>query len=255
MIRHLLTCGIGIALLGAMPALSQAPAAPGPPVEAISAQAAGSTPVSYASLTQLNDLLAQLERTSQNTQSDLRALRIDRWKTDSSTKRQSQSNVESVQRNLQAALPEIIAQLRAAPEDMGATFKLYRNLDALYDVLGSVTESAGAFGPRDDFQALANDLNALETTRRAFADRLENLASSKEAEIGRLRSDLKAAQAAQPSAPTTPPKKIVVDNTETPKPAKKKPAAKKTSPSAASTTKPSPSTVQPPPQNQPQPPQ
>ena len=185
-------------------------------MEAISAQAAGSTPVSYASVAQLNELLAQLEKTSHNTQSDLVSLRIDRWKTDSATKRQTQANVESIERNLQAALPEIIAQLRAAPEDMAATFKLYRNLDALYDVLGSVTESVGAFGGKDEFRALANDLNALETTRRAFADRIENLASSKEAEIGRLRNDLKASQA--PQAATPPPKKVVVDDTQPPKP-------------------------------------
>ena len=46
------------------------------------------------------------------------------------------------------ALPEIIGQLRNAPEAMPITFKLYRNLDALYDVLGGVVEGAGAFGSK-----------------------------------------------------------------------------------------------------------
>lgn len=119
-----------------------------------------------------------------------------------------------------------MTQVRNAPEDLPSTFKLYRNLDALYDVLGSVAESTGAFGPKDDFQALSNDLNSFEGTRKALAERIESLASAKESEIVRLRTDLKTAQAAIPVAP---PKKIVIDDTETPKkpPVKKKPAAKK----------------------------
>jgi hypothetical protein len=183
-------------------------------------------PVSYASMTQLSGLLNQLEATSKTTQSDLAKLRIERWKTDSSSKKQSLGDVESIQRNLQNALPDMIAQLRNAPEDLPATFKLYRNLDALYDVLNGIVESAGAFGPKDDFQSLSNDVSAFEGTRKQIAERVNNLAQSKEQEIVRLRADLKTAQAAIPAAP---PKKTVVDDTEPPKKpvVKKKPVAKK----------------------------
>jgi hypothetical protein len=186
----------------------------------------GGGPVSYTSVSQLNGLLSQLEDASKATQADLAKSRIERWKTDGSTKKQALAKVDSIQRNLQGALPEIIAQLRAAPENLSASFKLYRNLDALYDVLGSVVESVGAFGPKDDFQALANDLNAFESSRRALGERLENLTSAKETEIARLRTDLKAAQAA---IPATPPQKTVVDDTlPAKKPApKKKPAPRK----------------------------
>jgi hypothetical protein len=181
--------------------------------------------VSYASVSQMNGLLSQLETTAKATQDDLSKLRIEKWKTDGNTKKQTLNNVDSIQRNLQTALPEIIGQLRNSPEDMPATFKLYRNLDALYDVLGSVAESAGAFGPKDDFQAVSNDLNSFEGTRRQLAERLANLASSKEQEITRLRADLKTAQAAIPAAPA---KKVVVDDNEpAKKPVKKKPVAKK----------------------------
>jgi hypothetical protein len=184
----------------------------------------GAGPVSYASVTQLNGLLSQLEATSKTTQADLSKLRIERWKTDGSYKKQLIANVDSIQRNLQGALPEMLAQLRSTPEDLPATFKLYRNLDALYDVLGNIVESAGAFGSKDDFQALSNDLSNFEGTRRALAERIGNLASSKEAEINRLRADLKAAQA----PPPLPKKTVVDDNEPAKKPAvKKKPAAKK----------------------------
>ncbi len=95
--------------------------------------------------------------------------------------------MDSIQRNLQGALPEMIAQLRAAPEDLPATFKLYRNLDALYDVMGSVVEGAGAFGSKDDLQSLSNDLEGFEGTRKQLAQRMESLSAAKEAEIVRLR--------------------------------------------------------------------
>lgn len=195
------------------------------PVAATSPKGGQGAPVSYASVTQLNGMLSQLEAASKNTQADLLRLRIERWKADGSYKKQALGNVDSIQRNLQGALPEIIAQLRSAPEDLPVTFKLYRNLDALYDVLGSVAEGAGAFGPKDDLQALSNDLSTFEGTRRQLAARIENLSSAKEAEIARLRADLKTAQA---MIPAEPPKKIVVDDTEPPKkPAKKKAPAKK----------------------------
>lgn len=205
----------------------------------------GSSPVSYASVTQLNGLLAQLEATSKNTQSDLVKLRIERWKADGATKKQVLGNVDSIQRNLQGAMPEILTNLRAAPESVPATFKLYRNLDALYDVLGSVVEAAGAFGSKDDLQSLSNDLSTFEATRRQLGERIDNLSTAKEAEIARLRTDLKTAQAA---IPVTPPKKIVVDDTEPPKKpaAKKKPAIKSIPPA----TKPAAGQTQTPPAQQ-----
>lgn len=199
--------------------------------------AAQGQPISYASMTQLNALVSQLEAASKTTQADLVRVRIEHWKTDNSFKRQALGNVDSIQRNLQGALPEIIAQLRAAPEDVPATFKLYRNLDALYDVLGSVVESTGAFGSKDDLQSLTNDLTSFEGTRKQLAERIESLSAAKEAEIVRLRADLKTAQAA---APVVPPKKIVVDDNEpAKKPAvKKKPVAKPATAPAATPTKP-----------------
>lgn len=238
--------------LFAITALAQtAPAAAGPNPNAAPNRGATQSgePVSYASVSELNGLLSQLEATTKNTQADLSKLRIERWKTDGGTKRQTLGNVDSVQRNLQGALPEIIGQLRAAPESVPATFKLYRNLDALYDVLGSVVEAAGAFGSKDDLQSLSNDLSAFEGTRKQLGERIDSLATAKEADLTRLRAELKTAQA---QIPATPPKKIVVDDTE---PAKKPVTKKKTTTKNSTTSKPasqSPSNQQPQPQPQPQ---
>jgi len=219
----------------------------GPAPSGVPANAGQGQPVSYASVTQLNGLLSQIEATSKETQGDLVKLRIEKWKTDGNYKRQQLGNVDSIQRNLQGALPEIITQLRNAPEDLPVTFKLYRNLDALYDVLGSVTEGAGAFGSKDDLQTLSNDLSAFEGSRKQLGERIDNLATSKEAEITRLSTALKTAQAAA----AEPPKKIVVDDNEPPKkPAtpKKKSATKK--PAADASKPPTTGTAQQPPAQQ-----
>lgn len=177
-------------------------------------------PVPYSSANQLNQLLTQLEQVSQSTQVDLAGTRIDRWKTDSNTKRQTQANVESVDRNLKAALPEIIGQMRNSPENLAASFKLYRNLDALYDVLSSVVEAAGAFGSKDEFQALDNDFNTIESARRSLAERMQGLAESKETELVQLRTQVRNAQ----PVVAAPPKRVIVDDTE---PIKRPPAKKK----------------------------
>src|ERR1022692_2383231 len=77
------------------------------------APSASAPPVPYSSVSQLNLMLSQLEQVAQTMQVNLAKLRIEKWKTDSNTKRGSQADVESIQRNLQMALPEIVGQLRA----------------------------------------------------------------------------------------------------------------------------------------------
>jgi len=197
------------------------------------AQAADSAPpVSYSSVSELNQLVGNLQQTSQQMQDHLSTLRIEKWKTDAGTKQQTSSDVESIRRNLQAALPGILTDLKNSPESTPLTFKLYRNLDALYDVTSSVVESAAAFGSRDEFQSLNRDLESLEQSRRAFADRIDKIATAKETEIGQLRAALETARSAEP------PKKTVVDDTA-PAPAKKPATHKKSVPKPKSASKPS----------------
>jgi hypothetical protein len=198
----------------------------------------GSAPVSYSSITELNQLIANLQQASQSAQDDLSHLRIEKWKADGGTKRQTDSDTQSILRNLQNALPGMLSDLKNAPESLPLTFKVYRNLDALYDVMNSVVESAGAFGSKDEFQGLNKDLGSIEESRRAFAERMDKLSNAKETEIGQLRVELQNARAA------IPPKKVVVDDAE-PAPPKKTTPKKKTTPAKP---KPAPSQSQPQPQ-------
>jgi hypothetical protein len=169
-----------------------------------------------------SQMLDQLQQTAQQTASDLGRMKIDKWKVDSATKQQSQSNMTSLQRNLTAAMPEIIQKAQAAPQDLGPSFNLYRNLNVVYDVLSATAENAGAFGPKEQYDPIARDIVALDQLRRGMADRLDWLTGVKDAQIVQLRQQLATAQqqakaATQTPAATAPPKKST-------SPKKKKPA-------------------------------
>jgi hypothetical protein len=165
-------------------------------------------------MTEVSAILGQLNQASQTLNADLGRLRVEKWKTDGDSKRQSQGNVESIQRNLQSALPGMVAQLNSSPDSLGLTFKLYRNVGALYDVVANLTESAGAFGGKDEYQTMANDTSGIDKVRRALADRMDKLASSKDSELAALHSQLKTLQASVPPAPPT---RVVIDDNEKPK--------------------------------------
>jgi DNA repair exonuclease SbcCD ATPase subunit len=172
--------------------------------------------------------LDRLQAAASQATLDLQQLRIDKWKTDGESKRQSQANAESVQRNLTSALPGLIDAVRAAPQDVSAEFKLYRNLNVLYDVFASLTEATGAFGPRGDYEALAQQLETIDSVRRDLADALERLTSSTQSQLVQLQNQLRTYQQAAAAAAAAPPKKVIVDDTEPPKKTvhkKKKPAA------------------------------
>lgn len=183
-------------------------------------------------------LLTELESAAQIASLDTAKLRIDKWKADSEMKRQLQENVAAIQRNVTTALPGIIQQVRSDPQSVAASFKLYRNLNVLYDVFASVTESAGAFGPKNEFQMLASDANRLDKLRHTLADDLDSLAAYKDSELVRLRTQVAQAQTAPP-----PPKKVIDDSeighaTKKKTVHKKKPAKPATTPAAAPEKKP-----------------
>jgi hypothetical protein len=229
-------------LLVALLALALLPIAEGqvssPPPRTNTRQPAPAPPVAMqpALAPDVSATLAQLDQVVQQSRLDLARLRVDKWKTDSSIKRQAEANVESVQRNLTAALPAIEQQVRTNPGSVAAAFKLYRNLNALYDVMSSLTESTGAFGSKDEYQALARDTANLDNLRRSLADKVEAMAAARDTEVAQLQVRARQAAAAAAAAP---PKRIVVDDSESDKRSAKKSTTKK-KPAAASTQQQSP---------------
>ena len=169
----------------------------------------------------LQPMLAQIDHSAQQAALELAKLRIEKWKADNNSKQQAQGNAESLQRNLTNALPGMTSAVRAAPQSLAPAFKLYRNLSALYDVLTGLTESAGAFGPQQDFDALKQQTDAFDNYRRSLGDYLESLTAQKDSELAR-------AVRAQQQAPAVVPKKIISDEDTAPPATKKKTAKKKT---------------------------
>ena len=229
--KVLLTSALGAALF-----VPVAVAQSQPVVQPVSATVPATLPAPAANI---SAMLGRLDQISQSMQINLAKLRIERWKTDSSTKAQAAGNVTSLQRNLSAALPNVVGEVRNDPANLTSGLKLYRNVNALYEVLSSVTEYAGAFGSKDDYRSLGTDASNLDDARRLLADQLESLASVKESQIEQLRNQAIATQTISPAGA---PKKIIVDDNT---PAKKAPKKKKPVPASSATGPPTPASSTP----------
>jgi len=155
------------------------------------------------------------------------ALNFSRWKAPGQVKSAAQQDTGSIQRDLSDTLPGLLSKADAAPTTVPPAFVVYRNIDALYDVLLRVSETASLAAPQGESDALFSSLNKLEAARSQLGDAILNASQQREDQIVKLEASVRAAAAAQAQAPQ--PKTTVVDDgTAPPSPAKKKkkPAAK-----------------------------
>lgn len=76
------------------------------------------------------------------------ALNISRWKAPGQVKSAAQQDTGSIQRDLSDTLPGLLSKADAAPTTVPPAFVVYRNIDALYDVLLRVSETASWRRPR-----------------------------------------------------------------------------------------------------------
>lgn len=182
----------------------------------------------------VNAILTDLQRLTQTTNSDLGKLRIERWKTDNSEKQQMQQIAESLQKNITQAVPTLISEVQANPGSVATAFKLYHNLNVVYEFLISLSESAGAYGRKEEYDPLAADANALDKDRQRLSDYINQTAVTMEME-------LKKATAPKPTSAqtTTTPNKVVIDDTAQTQTKKKKTVKKKTTPPPATNPPPS----------------
>jgi hypothetical protein len=190
------------------------------------------TSISLAAPVDVRPLLSRIQQETQGLNSDVGKLRVEKWKADSSAKQQASENVASIQRNVTAALPELVNSVSSAPQSLAANFKVYRNLNALYDVVSSLAESTGAFGKREEYDSLAPHVSALDDLRRSYADSLQQMAANADTSIVAGQR----AQAAAAAAAQQPPKKIIVDDSAPTPPAKKKKATTKKSTASSSSS-------------------
>lgn len=162
-------------------------------------------------------------------------LRIAHWKAPVDIRNNTEEDVASIQRDLGITLPPLLDQAQAAGSPGSAlapSFAVFRNIDALYDVMLRVTEMANLAGSASEAGQLEDARAALESARAQLANSLLASVHEQDTEIARLRSQ-KAAVVKPPPPP--PPTKTVVDDGPAPvvRHHKKKPATTATPPSPA----------------------
>jgi hypothetical protein len=195
---------------------------------------AAATPAAKASDI-LNPALAQVKDA-------VGGLNIARWKAPNEVRAATQQNADSIQRDLSGTLPGLLATADAAPASVSAVFPVYRNIDALYDVLLRVWQTANLAAPQNEATNVTGALNKLESARTDLGNAILTASKDSEAEVVKLRADAQKAAAAAQAAAATPPKTTVVNDgpaktTSTAK-RKKKPATTTPADAAPATTPP-----------------
>ena len=198
---------------------AQAPAAAQPPAAAQApAPAVAPAPAGFAMIN-LRPALA-------NVQTAITNVNVAHWKAPNDIRATTQQDVNSMQRDLITTLPPLLAQADAAasgngPAALAPAFAVFRNLDALYDVLLRVTETAGLAGSASDASSLEDARAGLEDGRAKLGTWLLQAIGAQDAQVARLQAPAAARPA--PAAPAAPNKIVVNDGPDTTKPRKKKP--------------------------------
>jgi hypothetical protein len=111
------------------------------------------------------------------------SLNTGRWKAPNEVKAATDRNLSSIQRDLVETLPGLLSQADAAAGAVPPAFAVYRNIDALYDVLLRVNQTAMLAAPDNDATAVADALDRLESARRQLGDAIASSAQTREAQI------------------------------------------------------------------------
>lgn len=189
----------------------------------------------------LNAIVLQIQKATSSASMDIGKLRIEKWKTDSGQRQQLQQVADSLQKNIANAVPGLVNDVQSSRGGVVASFKLYHNVNVLYEFLSSLADAAGGLGKREEYEPLANDAAALDTAR-------QNLSTYIELAAVKLEASSRQAAATTP-VQVVPGKKVVVIDEADPPPAKKhaKPTKKKASnpPAAAAPAPPTQSAVTP----------
>jgi hypothetical protein len=164
------------------------------------------------------------------------ALNVARWKAPGEVRSVTQRDIDSIQHDVTATLPPLLDQAKTSPVSVTSSFAVYRNVDALYDVLLRVSETAALAAPQSEAASMQEALGSLEGARRSLGDAISQMAATHEQELLSLRAA--ATQTAAAAAPAPVKTTVIDDGPTTPaKPKtvkrKKKPAVTPTPPPAA----------------------
>jgi hypothetical protein len=187
--------------------------APQPFVRAAAAQAAvnPAQPRTQSSLA-LGNGLQQVSIAIAHLRRALDGVTVPKWKAPGDVKQTTESDIDSMQRDVSDTLPGLINAALADPAKVSPAFSVYRNVDALYDVLLRVSETAQLAGASRDASVLEDQRSTLEDARTQLGTALLQSAQAQDAEVIHLRNTAVAAP------PPPPPAKTVVDDGPATKP-------------------------------------
>jgi hypothetical protein len=154
---------------------------------------------------------------------------IDKWKASAAIRTEADSNLHSIQRDIQQTLPPLLDAADATPDSVAKTLPVFRNVDALYDVMLRLVAAARLAAPKEQMSALDQALAGISDARRSLGDQVQANAEAEETRVVRLQAALKA-------VPPPPPPSAPVACTPTPAKKKKATTAAKAKPAASSQT-------------------
>jgi hypothetical protein len=128
-----------------------------------------------------------------------------------------------LQKNIANAVPGLVSDVQTSRGGVLASFKLYHNLNVVYEFLSSMAEAAGAYGKKEEYQPLEGDATALDTVRQNLSTYIEQAAGKMEA-ANRAAASVQAKQTVVPGR-----KVVVIDENDAPPRKKAKATKKKTS--------------------------
>ena len=183
------------------------------------------------SLTAIQPLLAQINLA-------VSAVDVRRWKAPGDTKETTAADVVSIQKDLNTTLPGLISRAQSTPAAISPSFAVFRNIDALYDVLLRVTETATLAGSQAEADRLEEVRAQLQARRAQLGNAILASSAAEDNDVAQLRAARAAVPAVTPSS--TGPKKIIVnDGPDAPvKPARKKKPVTPTATSQPPSTQP-----------------
>jgi len=161
----------------------------------------------------------------------LAGLNVSRWKAPGEVRSVTQRDIDSIQHDIASTLPPLLDQAAAPAASVASYFAVYRNIDALYDVLLRVSETATLAGSQSDADTLQGTLTSLESSRRNLGDAILTSATNQEQELTALRAAV--ARAAAETVKPVPTTKTVVEDGPAPSSTTASTAKKKKKPTTA----------------------
>lgn len=133
----------------------------------------------------------------------LNGVDVRRWKAPNPVRDEVQGDIAAIQRDLSGTLAGLLQEADAAPTSVPAAFAVYRNVDALYDTLLRVVETAELAAPEGEEAQLESALKNLEGARSSLGDAIQSGSQTEQSELMRLRTVMASAAATQHTAVKT----------------------------------------------------